>query len=1229
MRQGQAGGVGPRRRRRGLNVGVVFALVLGIVPWSLPALADPNPMNPFTATEIFTGLNSPIAVEFAPDGRIFVAEKSGVIKAFDSLSDPTPTTVINVGGDVYDYWDRGLLGFEIDPSFDTTPYLYMLYALDDGNTWGDTCPNPPGDTNDGCVSNGRLSRIQVNASNQPVGGEQVLLENKWCEQYPSHSIGDIAFGQDGRLYMSAGDGASFNWVDYGQGGGDPGSPTPKNPCGDPPGGVGGSMTPPTAEGGALRSQDLLTTGDTLTYDGSILRLNKGDGTAAAGNPLLGGNTEDDRVIAHGLRNPFRITVRPGTNEIWIGDVGWNDYEEINRIVSPTDGTVENFGWPCYEGSLRQAGYDGQNLNLCENIYSGSITTSITNPYYPYAHGANPPDPNGCSGGGASTTGVAFYEGGDYPASFDGALFFSDYTWQCIWVMYPGGNGLPNTGTIDTFVSGIAAIDLEIGTSGDLFAVDILAGKIYRIEYPGSNNPPLAVATGAPTSGTAPLTVNFDGSGSSDPDSDPITYAWDLDDDGQYDDSTAVSPSFTYTSAGTYVATLRVRDDSLAQDFDSVTITVNGAGSSDGYIDLPGSSGNYLTAPHRSAFGSTITDIDVRADVSLDNWSTNFAQLVHKYKGTEGGFDLVMEGTTRKVRFSFVDTALRKNIRTSTVTVPFANGERGQLRATMDGSSNLTTFYYRTDTTQPLTANTGWTVLGSPIDKSGTRNVAATTLGLSLGAKNGGAGEFWAGGYFQAVVRNGIGSGATTLVDLDVRDTDQLTSTPPNYSAWSDTAGNSWTVNGSSWSYVTGSGGGNNPPVATINGPTSSTVWTVGQTINFSGSATDAEDGNLPASALDWELILEHCDTPQDCHQHPIQTWSGIASGSFVTPDHEFPSYLVVNLVATDSDSATGTDSVQIDPDTTILTFASSPSGLLLTANGTTAAAPFTEEVIVNSQIAVNAPSPQSSGGTTYTWQSWSDGGAQTHTFNAPASNTTYTATFSGGGGGPAEGFVELPGSSGNNLTTPHGSIFGSVLNDIDIRVDVTMEDWATNFGQLVHKYNSTQGGFDFVMNGTTTQLRLSWVDTALRKNIRNSTAAIPFADGERGQLRVTLDGNNGSSQHVVTFYYRTDTSLALSSDTGWTVLGNPVVTAGVRDIAVSTYDVTVGAKNGGTAEFWAGDVYQVRVEDGLGASNVLIGLDLRDEDQLTSTPPDYSDWQDSAGNAWSINGGGWTYHPPT
>ena len=170
---------------------------------------------------------------------------------FDNLADTTPTTFADLRTQVDDYWDRGLLGLALPPNFPTNPYVYVLYTYDApiGGTapvWNDACPTPPGPTTDGCVVSARLSRLQA-AGNVMTGTEQVLI-NDWCEQYPSHSVGTVLFGPDGALYVGAGDGASFNGADYGQGGGGSGSPTPRNPCGDPPAGIGGVEAPPSAEG---------------------------------------------------------------------------------------------------------------------------------------------------------------------------------------------------------------------------------------------------------------------------------------------------------------------------------------------------------------------------------------------------------------------------------------------------------------------------------------------------------------------------------------------------------------------------------------------------------------------------------------------------------------------------------------------------------------------------------------------------------------------------------------------------------------------------------------------------------------------------------------------------------------------------------------------------------------------------------------------------------------------
>ena len=113
---------------------------------------------------------------------------------------------------MHDYWDRGLLGLALDPQFSSgRPYVYVLYAYnkapgsDQVPRWPDACPDPPGGTTDGCV----VHRPPL----APSGGfEEVLIED-WCQQYPSHSIGSLAFGQDGALYVSGGDGASFDFTD--------------------------------------------------------------------------------------------------------------------------------------------------------------------------------------------------------------------------------------------------------------------------------------------------------------------------------------------------------------------------------------------------------------------------------------------------------------------------------------------------------------------------------------------------------------------------------------------------------------------------------------------------------------------------------------------------------------------------------------------------------------------------------------------------------------------------------------------------------------------------------------------------------------------------------------------------------------------------------------------------------------------------------------------------------
>ena len=142
-------------------------------------------------------------------------------------------------------------------------------------------------------------------------------------------------------------------------------------------------------------------------------------------------------------------------------------------------------------------------------------------------------------------------------------------------MEKGGTILPSPSNIKGFVGGAAnPVDLQIGPDGMLYYVDIGGGSIRRIEYTAAvNQPPLAVATANPTSGDVGMTVSFDGSASSDPNGDPLSYAWDLDGDGAFDDSTTARPRWTYNAAGTFRVSLRVSDGRGGTATDAVTIGV--------------------------------------------------------------------------------------------------------------------------------------------------------------------------------------------------------------------------------------------------------------------------------------------------------------------------------------------------------------------------------------------------------------------------------------------------------------------------------------------------------------------------------------------------------------------------------------------------------------------------------------------------------------------------------
>ena len=254
-------------------------------------------LNTFSQTieleDFADGFSSPLALKNAGDERLFVVEQGGVIKIVDlnGVVNTTPfldiQSIVNAGG------ERGLLGLAFHPEYQTNGRFFVHYS----NSSGDT----------------QISEFSVSASNPDIANpnSEVMLLTV-SRPFSNHNGGTIAFGpQDGYLYIGLGDGG---------GGGD----------------TNNNAQNPTLLIGKLLRIDIDTQSDGNNYG------------IPSDNPFIGDPNTRDEIWALGLRNPFRFTMDPETNSIWIGDVGQNAREEVNRASLTQAGL--NYGWRCYEGN---------------------------------------------------------------------------------------------------------------------------------------------------------------------------------------------------------------------------------------------------------------------------------------------------------------------------------------------------------------------------------------------------------------------------------------------------------------------------------------------------------------------------------------------------------------------------------------------------------------------------------------------------------------------------------------------------------------------------------------------------------------------------------------------------------------------------------------------------------------------------------------------------------------
>jgi glucose/arabinose dehydrogenase len=480
----------------------------------------------FRDTTAIGGISQPVTAAFAPDGTAFIGLQTGIIKSFDfdaatGTFEPaaTSTDFADLSVEVSNYGDRGLTGITVDPQFGTPGhdfvYVNYTYNADPLNpgvfpAWGtpgqayDNCgPNDADeanipDTNDptprrGCPVLDRVSRLTAVRTalgwTMAPGGEHVLVQDG-CAQFSSHSSGDVTFGPDGKLYASAGDGASFRDQDYGQ----------VNDVGPP-----GKACPgdPVDEGGSLRAQDQRGTsqGDPLGIDGTIFKLDPGAGLT----PTQA--TAGQWLVQMGQRNPWRLTFRQGNQQLWSVDVGSSNWEEIN-VLADYSQTLANRGWPCYEGTT------GQNLvnpqwqplgkPLCNDLYLAQANdpTTVLPPFFAYRTriGAGPitPGENCPADHSSALSGIAFTPlGTDWPAAYQDSLFFADYLRGCIWRFEKDANGQPDPSRVQVFAQTAGApVDLMPGPGGDLYYVDYgsFTGKDYNTGSGGIHRVSWAGAT---------------------------------------------------------------------------------------------------------------------------------------------------------------------------------------------------------------------------------------------------------------------------------------------------------------------------------------------------------------------------------------------------------------------------------------------------------------------------------------------------------------------------------------------------------------------------------------------------------------------------------------------------------------------------------------------------------------------------------------------------------------
>jgi glucose/arabinose dehydrogenase len=331
-------------------------------------------------------------------GRLFVVEQSGRIRIIKG-STLLPTPFLDLRSKVSCCGERGLLGLAFHPNFKSNRKFYVYYTNKSGTL--------------------TISQFSASASNpdRAITTERFILRIAHS-RYANHNGGQLAFGPDGFLYIGTGDG-------------------------------GGS-------GDSLRSGQ-----SRATLLGKILRINiNGTGgghnyLVPSTNPYRTSTTAKHEIWSYGLRNPWRFSFDRATGDLWIGDVGQNRYEEIDRARHATGGgRAVNYGWRVMEGLA------------CYAPSTGCSTSGKTRPIAVYSHSV-----------GCAVTGGYVYRGSAYPLLV-GGYFFGDYCSGRIWSLVANGSSSQAEALMLDSAASISAFGES--ESGELYLADYAAGVIYQL-----------------------------------------------------------------------------------------------------------------------------------------------------------------------------------------------------------------------------------------------------------------------------------------------------------------------------------------------------------------------------------------------------------------------------------------------------------------------------------------------------------------------------------------------------------------------------------------------------------------------------------------------------------------------------------------------------------------------------------------------------------------------------